>query len=64
MRHQPSLLPAERGVRISRTTLSDMPKPGQAYEPEVTVKVREWISSAPAGSFISELDRRLRRQPE
>ena len=24
-----------------------MPKPAQAYEPEVPVKVREWISPAP-----------------
>src|SRR5208283_2853378 len=46
----------ERGVRISRTTLSDktsrlrprhvVPKPRQTDEPEVPVEVREWIASA------------------
>src|SRR2546426_11909989 len=43
-------------MQISRIRLSDktsrlhprhvVPKPAQAYEPEVPVKVREWISSA------------------
>src|SRR5512140_143112 len=43
-------------MKISRIRLSDktsrlhprhvVPKPAQAYEPEVPVKVREWISSA------------------
>src|SRR2546426_7282869 len=45
-------------MQISRIRLSDktsrlrprhvVPKPAQAYEPEVPVKVREWISPAPA----------------
>ena len=61
MRFQGATL-IERGVRISRTTLSDktsrfrprhvVPKPGQAYEPEVPVEVREWIGSAPAPSDL------------
>src|SRR6516164_3797898 len=48
----------EPDVRISRIRLSDkssrlhprhvVPKPGQAYEPEVPVKVREWIGPSPA----------------
>ena len=48
----------EPDVQISRIRLSDktsrlrprhvVPKPAQAYEPEVPVKVREWI--APASS--------------
>src|SRR5437016_6537267 len=46
----------EPDMQISRIRLSDktsrlhprhvVPKPAQAYEPEVPVKVREWISSA------------------
>ena len=46
----------EPDMRISRIRLSDktsrlhprhvVPKPAQAYEPEVPVKVREWISPA------------------
>src|SRR4051794_5660529 len=49
-------VPMEPDRRISRIRLSDktsrlhprqvVPKPAQAYEPEVPVKVREWISSA------------------
>ena len=45
-------------MQISRIRLSDktsrlhprhvVPKPGEAYEPEVPVKVRKWISPAPA----------------
>src|SRR5215475_11192494 len=48
----------EPDVRIARIRLSDkssrlhprhvVPKRGQAYEPEVPVKVREWIGPAPA----------------
>src|SRR6516225_2108181 len=48
----------EPDVRIARIRLSDkssrlhprhvVPKPGQAYEPEVPVEVREWIGPAPA----------------
>ena len=48
----------ERSGRISRTALSDKtsrlrprraaPTPGQTYEPEVPVEVREWISPASA----------------
>jgi hypothetical protein len=48
----------EPDVRIARIRLSDktsrlrprhvMPKPAQAYEPEVPVEVREWIASAPS----------------
>ena len=29
-----------------------VPQPAQAYEPEVPVKVREWISSAPASADL------------
>ena len=46
----------EPDMRIARIRLSDKtsrlrprraaPTPGQTYEPEVPVKVREWISSA------------------
>ncbi|MFZ1091461.1 MAG: hypothetical protein WAN75_19910, partial [Xanthobacteraceae bacterium] len=46
----------EPDMQISRIRLSDktsrlhprhvVPKPAQAYEPEVPVKVREWISPA------------------
>ena len=48
----------EPDVQISRLRLSDktsrlhprhvVPKPAQAYEPEVPVEVREWIGPAPA----------------
>ena len=48
----------EPDKQISRIRLSDktsrlhprhvVPKPTQAYEPEVPVKVREWIGPAPA----------------
>ena len=48
--------------RLSRIRLSDKtsrlhprraaPKPGQAYEPEVPVKVREWIAAALASSGL------------
>src|SRR4051812_36283563 len=48
----------EPDMQISRIRLSDktsrlrprhvVPKPSQAYEPEVPVEVREWIGSAPA----------------
>src|SRR4051812_44474854 len=54
LRFHPSLI--EPDMRISRIRLSDktsrlhprhvVPKPAQAYEPEVPVKVREGISSA------------------
>ena len=47
----------EPDMQISRIRLSDktsrlrprhvVPKPGQAYEPEVPVEVREWIAPAP-----------------
>src|SRR6476659_1044883 len=50
----------EPDMQISRIRLSDktsrlhprhvVPKPAQAYEPEVPVKVREWISPALASS--------------
>jgi hypothetical protein len=50
--------------RISRIRLSDktsrlhprhvVPKPGQAYEPEVPVRVREWISPALASRTIPQ----------
>jgi hypothetical protein len=41
----------EPDVRIARIRLSDhprhvVPKPAQAYEPKVPVKVREWITPA------------------
>src|SRR6516165_10941553 len=49
-------------MQISRIRLSDKtsrlrprhvaPKRGQAYEPEVPVEVREWISPAPASSDL------------
>ena len=52
----------EPDVQISRIRLSDKtsrlrprhvaPKRGQAYEPEVPVEVREWISPAPASSDL------------
>src|ERR1700738_1038742 len=45
-------------MRIARIRLSDktprlrprhvVPKPGQTYEPEVPVEVREWIAPAPS----------------
>src|SRR5271163_4019716 len=48
----------EPDVRISRIRLSDktsrlrprhvVPKPAQAYEPEVPVEVREWVAPAPS----------------
>ena len=48
----------EPDVQISRIRLSDkssrlrprhvVPKPGQTYEPEVPVEVREWIAPAPS----------------
>jgi hypothetical protein len=52
-------------MQISRIRLSDktsrlhprhvMPKPAQAYEPEVPIKVREWISPALASpDFVLE----------
>src|SRR5215468_3439368 len=55
----------EPHLRISRIRLSDKtsrlhprraaPKPGQAYEPEVLVEVREWIGSALASpNFVLE----------
>jgi hypothetical protein len=52
----PALLDTQPDVRIARIRLSDktsrlrprhvMPKPAQTYEPEVPVKVREWIGPA------------------
>src|ERR1019366_5303099 len=52
----------EPDMQISRIRLSDktsrlhprhvVPKPGQAYEPEVPVEVREWIGPAPAPSDL------------
>ena len=56
----------EPDMQISRIRLSDktsrlhprhvVPKPAQAYEPEVPVKVREWISPALASpGFVLEL---------
>ena len=33
-----------------------MPKPAQAYEPEVPVEVREWISSALASPDLVNID--------
>jgi hypothetical protein len=62
----------EPDVRIARIRLSDkssrlhprhvVPKPAQAYEPEVPVKVREWIGPAPASpDFV--LDARPPAQP-
>ncbi len=58
----------EPDVQISRIRLSDktsrlhprhvVPKPGQAYEPEVPVKVREWIAPA-----LASPDRVLGAQP-
>ena len=52
----------EPDMQISRIRLSDktsrlrprrvVPKPAQAYEPEVPVEVREWIGSAPALSDL------------
>src|SRR5580693_3385309 len=52
----------ERSRRISRTALSDKTsrlhprraaaEPGQTYEPEVPVKVREWIAPALASSAL------------
>src|SRR4051794_11220337 len=62
----------EPDMQISRIRLSDktsrlhprhvVPKPAQAYEPEVPVKVREWISPALASpDFV--LDARPPTQP-
>src|SRR6202453_4650998 len=54
LRFHPPLI--EPNLWIARIRLSDktsrlrprhvVPKPGQAYEPEVAVEVREWISSS------------------
>ena len=55
----------EPDMKISRIRLSDktsrlrprlvVAKPGQTYEPEVPVKVREWIGPAPASpDFVLE----------
>jgi hypothetical protein len=45
-----------------------VPKPGQAYEPEVPIEVREWIGSAPAYAVMyperAALIRRLGRVPD
>jgi hypothetical protein len=64
----PARLPALSAAPISHIRLSDktsrlrprlvVPKPAQAYEPEVPVKVREWI-----GPALASPDLMLEAQP-
>src|SRR5882724_12154643 len=61
--HTPLIEPDMRSYRIRLSDKTSrlhprhvVPEPGQAYEPEVPVKVREWISPALASpGFVLEL---------